>query len=218
MKHTFVYPSAKHSIGIVCAATWRAAGYELLVGLDTPCADFDHRTDLVPISQPFPGYYRVINSLVAEAFRRGADLVTAGGDDQLPPEQGAEYVSKIYFERYPNGEGVMQACGDPQGELIGGVHNAARICGSPTFGRGWLENGYACGPFFDGYRSFYSDEDLLNFAKRRELLWMNFDVTIDHKHWAFGRSPRQEYHVVAEKNWNDDKALFEQRKAAGFPA
>lgn len=225
--HFFVYPSAKPYKGSQAAIAWAERGY-------VPCVGVDSVEDLEAIRKAvepnryvatlfiydngFPGYYKVINGLVEHAFNCGADLVTVGGDDQLPPPVPSCVVSDIYFDRFPNGDGIMQCAGDKQGELIGGLHNAARICGSPTFGKGWYKNAFGgAGPFGNfGFKSFYCDELLKEVSERLGLLWMNFDLTIDHVHWAFGRAPRQDYHVRAEGNWNHDKEIFDKLKAADF--
>lgn len=219
MRHFFVYPSAKLEIGTECANAWEVKGYDILMGVDDSNPVWFSRPlrHAIPILK-WEGYYRAINPLVVAAFEFGADLVTVGGDDQYPPEQGAQWVADAYFSRWPDGSGVMQAAGDPQGEIINGVHNAARICGSPTFGKGWMANAFGgAGPFGDfGFRSFYCDEMLKEVAERLGLLWMNHDITIDHAHWSFGRRPRQEYHVAAEKNWEHDKAIFDRVKVDNF--
>jgi hypothetical protein len=168
---------------------------------------------------PFPGYYRVINSIVTRAFDSGADLVSCIGDDQLPPAQGAEEHTRLYFNRFANGLGVMQCTGDRQGEMIGGKVNSERICGSPTFGRAWHERAFQGNGAFGayGFRSFYCDELLKEVAERRELLYQEPALKIDHVHWAFNRAVKMPYHDRAQENWDHDKQLFDALKAAGFP-
>lgn len=220
MRHFVVYPSAKPEIAIVCAEKWTKAGYSVHVMLDKGVLGASPWCYFVNCQQDrFPGYYRVINELVAQAFKRGADLVTCIGDDMLPPHEAhAEAVALMYFSKFPDGFGVMQATGDPQGKDDQGVQAAARICGSPTFGRGWFERGYGGkGPFCEEYRSFYSDEDLWNVARKSEVLYLEPRLTIFHNHWSWGHMKKQEYHNAAQNNWGLDKLTFERRQKEGFP-
>jgi hypothetical protein len=140
------------------------------------------------------------------------------GDDMLPPEQGAEWVARDYFLRFPTGLGVYQGCGDEQGKDGTGTPAAARICGSPTFGIEWSNRAYqGAGAFCDIYGSYYGDEDLFNVARKLGLLWTEPKVKIDHVHWSFGRAQRQPYHEKASLGWDRDQAIFFMRKRNGFP-
>jgi len=217
MKHFAVFPSATVEKAEECVAAWKAKGYKTLVYLDNPrlrCS-----ADVVEFGLcPFPGYYKTIGPLVDVAFKNGADVVTCIGDDMLPPEQGAEWVAADYFKRFPSGLGVYQGCGDEQGKDETGKPAAARICGSPTFGKEWAERAYqGAGPFADVYKSYYGDEDLFNVAGRLSLLWLEPKVNIKHLHWSWNHMPRQPYHERAAMNWELDQAIFFMRKAAGFP-
>lgn len=169
----------------------------------------------------FPGYYKVINSIVAYAFDRGADVVTCIGDDMYPPRQGANEHEAVYFDRFPDGFGVMQATGDRQGtpDKVTGRVSSERICGSPTFGREWARRAFmGKGPFGDfGFRSYYCDELLHDVTERDGLLYQDRSFVIDHKHWSFGRTPKQWWHEEANKNWDHDYQLFLSLKARGFP-
>ena len=221
MKHFFVWPSALDTLAVPCAKAWKAKGYMTCRGLDRPIKEYrdNHAYDIIHYFEGWGGYYREISGLVNEAFIRGvADLVTVGGDDQLPPEQGAQWVADAYFSRFPNGEGVLQGCGDKQGQLIDGKWASQRICGSPTFGKHWNRTAFGGrGPFGDfGLRSFYADELLKEVAERLGLLWMNEDICIFHKHWSWGHMNRQPYHEKAQENWQRDQEIFFALKARDF--
>lgn len=225
MIHAVCFPSATRERGQACIKKWAHAGYKPVVLVDSD-AHFD-RDALYPRingpvfmvgNGPFPGYYKVINAIVNMAFLEGADLVTCIGDDMDPPDQGAEAAAKMYFDRFPNGYGVMQPTGDPQGMDKSGLPASARICGSPVFGRGWFTRGYGGrGPFWDEYLSFYGDEDLHCYAEAAGLLWNNPELSHLHRHWSFGHMERQDYHHRAQRNWDQDYATFQRRQAAGFP-
>lgn len=221
MRHFVVYPSADYyHKGLVCAKNWRQRGYQILIGDDGPLPTSPHpsiKIQCIP-TDPFPGYYKVINYLVRVAFELyDTDLVTCIGDDMDPPKQDAQWIAMKYFERFPDGSGVLQGTGDRQGDTIEGKVASERICGSPTFGRGWWRRGYGGkGPFYDGYRSFYADEDLKLVAEKHGLLWQNPDITIFHRHWSW-HGDKRPYHERASLNWQADQDLFLRRKAEGFP-
>jgi hypothetical protein len=100
-----------------------------------------------------------------------------------------------------------------------GVPAAARICGSPTFGREWITRSYeGAGPLWSGYHSFYGDEDLKEVAQSLGLLHMAPQYTFLHQHWSWGHMPRQLYQQRnSDQHWESDAALFSHRKAAQFP-
>jgi hypothetical protein len=222
VKHFVVYPSADLATGVECGARWRAKGYEVLIGIDqgAETSGLECRgAMLVALPRPFQGYYRVINRLVSVAFQLGkADVVTCIGDDMDPPEQGAHEHAERYFSVYRDGEGVMQCTGDPQGVDDSGLPAAARICGSPTFGKGWNSCAHKSrGPFWSGYTSFFADEDLLNVSRKLWLLYQEPELSIFHRHWSWGHRACAPHNERAQLNWEADKALFEERKQLGFP-
>lgn len=217
--HAVVFPSANPDRGAACAARWKKKGYTPIVMLDDFSISIPDAIMFQTPVRPFPGYYRIINHIVVYALDKlDLDLVTCIGDDMDPPDDGAQEIARMYFDRFPMGEGILQGCGDPQGKDDRGIPAAARICGSPTFGNDWLMKAYGGkGAFHSGYSSFYSDEDMWNVAHNAGLLWLNPEINIYHKHWSWGHTVREDYHRQAQKNWQDDKALFERRKAEGFP-
>jgi hypothetical protein len=212
-----VFPSALTERANAAVDAWAAQGYRTLIYQDIgtkACA-----ADLVRFGK-FPGYYRIINHLVEDALCEGADVITCAGDDMLPdPVANAQTIGRFYLGIYPNGEGVLQACGDKQGLDIHGVPAAERICGSPTFGREWITRSYlGKGPFWNGYHSFYGDEDLREVAQSLGLLHMARQFTFLHQHWSWGHMSRQGYQERnSNEHWEADAALFSARKADGFP-
>lgn len=224
MKRHFVcYPCADPVRGNECALRWMTCGYEPLV-----MTYFEEWRDKLPGPVPFyrtpkpkpwPGYYQVINDIATEAFRLGADLVTCIGDDMAPPVCGADAHSEIYFKRFPDGLGVMQCTGDRQGVDSSGRAASERICGSPTFGKGWATRAFGGhGPFGAfGFKSYYADELLHDVAEKLGLLYQEPLLSIDHEHWSFGRSEQEWWHKEANANWAGDNKLFAELKANGFP-
>lgn len=212
-----VFPSATTSRADSAIDAWSSQGYHTLIYQDIgakPC-----KADIVRFGK-FPGYYRIINHLVEAALCEGADIVTCAGDDMLPdPKATAQDIGRCYLREFPNGEGVLQACGDPQGMDDKGIPAAARICGSPTFGREWILRSYeGNGPFHSGYHSFYADEELKEVAEGHNLLCMAPQFTFMHMHWSWGHMSRQSYQERnSSQYWEADAATFSSRKQAGFP-
>jgi hypothetical protein len=223
-RHLACWPSGDPRIGLRRAAEWQAKGYEVLVALDADkmCAERPGGPHLLCLASPWEGYYAKngINSIVKHAFGAlGADLVTCNGDDQLPPLQGQEIHTALYFKRFPDGYGVMQCTGDRQGEIINGKTNAERICGSPTFGKGWHARAFGgTGGFPEGFRSYYADELICEVTSRLGLLYQEPALSIEHLHWSWRRSPKQWYHEAAQKNWQQDAHRFEDARRNGFAA
>ena len=222
-RHVVVYPSADPRLGLRRAAEWQAKGYEVLIGLDADkmCAERAGGPHLFCLASPWTGYYGVngINTLVKHAFKElGADLISAPGDDMRPVEQGAEVHTAMYFKRFPEGEGLMQCTGDRQGEIINGLVNAERICGSPTFGKGWHARAFGgTGGFPEGFHAFYADELLLHVASKLGLLYQERALKIDHEHWSYNRGPKRHWHEDnSRKWWAQDRATFDVAASNGF--
>lgn len=213
-----VYPSADPLKGEAASIRWRDRGFKTLVYQDAGAAKVD--ADCV-LSGRFPGYYRLANYLAFHAFHvLKADLVVFVADDLDPdPYMRVGDFAGAYFEKFPDGFGVLQGTGDTQGIDASGKPAAARICGSPAFGRAWAERAYGGrGPFWNGYHSYYGDEDLYNVSLRLGVLWQEPSITIYHRHWSWRHQPQADYQRRNSENyWIQDKALFFSRQQAGFP-
>lgn len=126
--------------------------------------------------------------------------------------------------------GVMQPTGDRWGENP--KHHRPemrsayidRVCGSPWMGREFCRriNG-GNGPLWSEYRHMYEDEELYDVAMKLGILWQRPDLIHYHEHW--GRKPDATTDDMPEflkaanstEEWNKAKALYERRRAAGFP-
>lgn len=212
-----LYPSANHERAARCRDLWRQRGYRVGIFLDrgSPTTEAD-----IVVQGEFHGYWAACNLLSRIVFHhRGAEVVTLIGDDMIPdPLSTASSIGEAYLRRFPDGFGIMQATGDPQGKDKHGVPAAARICGSPTFGMGWNERAYhGTGPCPEMYKSYWGDEELWNVAKRLGVLWLEPKFSFLHRHWSFGHEPRQPSHEKNEGNSRRDREMFQARKQAGFP-
>jgi hypothetical protein len=199
-----------HVTGIL--QKWVARGYKIALWVDHP--------PTIPIvcnllmCGPYPGVWRAWNALAKGVMACGADVCVLAGDDMEPdPTKNAQEIAAEYLAKYPLGEGVMQPCGDPKGDVIDGWRNAGRICGSPWLGKHWVRTAYdGDGPVCGLYDSFYADEELLNYAGNLGVLWRREDLTQKHLHWSWGFLPKQSYHDRNQLRWDADHVLFDKRR------
>lgn len=199
---------------------WSKQGYQigLLTDWGTAIGKTASPVDLVVYAKRYPGVWLSWNLLAQTVLRLRADVCVLVGDDMDPdPTKDAQQIAAEYLEKFPDGFGVMQPCGDPQGVDASGLCAAARICGSPWVGRAWIQFAYGGGgPVNAMYDSFYADEELKHYAEKMGRLWMRPDLSQFHRHWSWRHLPKQDYHERNQKQWEADKALFERRKASGF--
>lgn len=200
---------------------WTERGYRVALLVDRGESWYPEAS-IVCQTPDYRGYPWAVKHLCDEIFKLvpETDLIVTGGDDILPePRFTAQEIRRQFLERFPDTFGVMQPCGDPLGTDGDGQTAAARICGSPWMGREFIRriNG-GLGPFWPEYFHFYCDEEMHEVAKGLGILWNRPDLTQYHNHWSRDRTKRRpEYLRKANRNWNEAKALFDTRKAAGFP-
>lgn len=205
----------KHVPGVL--DQWSAKGYRVALWVDVGPVLPDMPISLLMMGH-YPGVWRAWNALAKSVMATGADVCILAGDDMHPdPVKSAQELATEYLAHFPTGLGVMQPCGDPQGDLIDGMPNAGRICGSPWVGRDWVRLAYGGrGPVNPKYTAFYADEELKIVAQQHDALWMRKDVTQYHFHWSWNHLPKQAYHERNQKSWDLDKQLFESSKLTGF--
>jgi hypothetical protein len=95
-----------------------------------------------------------------------------------------------------------------------------RVCYSPWLGRDWiLQANGGRGPLWSEYWHFFVDEELQEVAKRQGVLWQRPDLIHYHNHWSRAGEKRPPHLLTKDRpeKWQQAKALFEQRRDAGFP-
>lgn len=194
---------------------WRSKGYKLGLFVD-PGRNAD--CDLL-LRGAYPGVWKAWNALAKAALCCDLDVGILAGDDMEPdPYLTAQEVAGRYLAKFSNGDGILQPCGDLQGMDDSGRPAAARICGSPIMGREWIKRAYLGeGPVDGRYNAFYADEALWHVAGKAGRLYMEPLLSHRHLHWSWGHLPRQPYHERNQTKWAQDKHLFEQDLAQGFP-
>jgi hypothetical protein len=209
----YAIPSANPGRAQETLRRWKERGYQTAVLLDpgAPKIEADFVTWAVP---SYPGYFPAMNDLT-RVLQPLADIVVFGGDDMFPdPTQDAQQIGAKFVERFPDFLGVLQPIGDQ------GIPGVETICGSPWVGREFLRRAYeGKGPWWGGYRAYYGDQEMKEVAEKLGCLWMEKSLTQHHAHFSRpGGMPKMPYQVQNEqRHWHPDKALFYQRRAAGFP-
>ncbi|MGP1347813.1 MAG: hypothetical protein ACTS3F_14245 [Phycisphaerales bacterium] len=190
---------------------WRDMGYKIAILQNRERGAIP--ADLVVWSDTYPGWGESVNILCREIVPASADIVVSGGDDMLPdPNKTAAQLAGEYFERFPDGFGVMQPAGDT-------FMWAANYCGSPWFARPFFTSMYGGrGPMWGGYRHNWADYELYWVARCLGVLWMRDDAEQRHAHFSRDNERPPEWWVknVAEHDQKDCE-LFLARKYRGFP-
>lgn len=204
------FPSCNPERARRAGERWSSRGYEVYIAAET---GFPEVSGAVLVIKPrYSGYWAECNELVGLAALHGCDVFVLIGDDMDPdPTKTAAEIGAEYLQRFPDGYGVMQPLDRPDRRFRG-------ICGSPWFGRGWLERAYGGrGPTWAEYRQFFGDQELHRVAKREGVLWLRDDLYQEHHHWLWGAEPKTDYQQANDRHWKADEALFHVRRQQGFP-
>lgn len=204
---------------------WKRQGYKIALWRDS--GDPEIRADLVITQQHYPGYAQAVNGLVWEVLRYdpSCDWVVTGGDDTEPDlAHTAEEIAAQCCEHFSGTFGIMQPTGD---RYAGGCID--RIAGSPWIGREYCErvNG-GRGPLWPEYAHMFVDEEAKWVAEKLGVYWQRPDLIHLHHHFMRASNDLNSHAVqtqppphLVEANsaahWEKYKAIFEARKAAGFP-
>lgn len=201
-------------------AEWKFRGYKVALFRDEDAADVPNADR--NLHGEYKGYAVSVNLLTRLVLRddRKCNWAVTGGDDILPdPILDADTIARQCETYFGGTLGVMQPTGDRHMPDAQGRCAADRVCVSPWLGREWCARGYAGkGPFCAEYFHFFVDEDLHEVADSLGLLWHRRDLTQYHYYWGRVRGKSRPDHLAkAASRWGEGKAIFDRRKAAGFP-
>ncbi len=200
---------------------WRGMGYRIAVWRDT--GDEPVNADLL-LTGEYPGYARAVNALCREVLGRfpETEWIVTGGDDTHPDQdKRPEEIAAECTAHFSGTFGVMQPTGDRWGDDRGQGAYIDRVAGSPWMGAEFCRRMYGGeGPLYSEYEHMFEDEELQHVALELGVLWQRPDLVHYHDHW--GRKRRREipdYMQAANSpsHWAHFKAIFEGRKALGFP-
>jgi hypothetical protein len=211
---------------------WRAQGYRIAL-----LRQGDHVPNIEAqfMTSKYRGWAASVNWLAKEVLLGDADAqwIVSGGDDTIPdPNHTADEIAAQCEEHFKGTFGVMQPTGDRWGDDAysrskWGEDRGAmidRIAGSPWMGREWCERAYhGNGPMFAGHFHCWSDQELCEVAEKLGVYWRRRDLIHKHEHWLRDnpnitpdRVAPQSW-AVASADYHNGRALFEERKAVGFP-
>jgi hypothetical protein len=226
------------SIWVVCPSIrpgggtlpmWSKSGYKVAV-----CRQGDGfpEADLSFPRVTYGGWAASINFLVKFVMKvdRDAEWFVGGADDirpdpDYPPEEiardcelEARHRAGVPSCGRPQGDTflVMQPTGDPWHDAGGRI--IERYAGSPWMGREWCRRAYGGnGPMWP-YLHCYADDELQAVATKLGVFWQRRDLIHEHRHWGRGAEAKPEWwDGIAGADYHASRALFEQRKAAGWP-
>lgn len=219
---------------------WRKQGYKIALWRDDEKAA-NPLADVLMFPGPgekYPGYAQACNELVRFIIDHdpAADWVVCAGDDTEPDlnhtaQEIARECERHFACRHGRPTfGVMQPTGDRWGADEPWAQKAFpdrpayidRICGSSWFGREFCRRIYqGKGLWWPEYYHMYADEEMYEVAIKLGVLWQRRDLIHLHKHWGRNAGKENMPQFLARANspeqWRESKALFESRKAAGFP-
>lgn len=194
---------------------WQAQGYRVAVLRQGEAVK---HTD-VHISTPtYKGWAASINYLCRFILERDAEtqFIVSGGDDTLPdPDHTAEEIAHEITEHFGDTFSVTQPTGDLRAWPNSRIDHFA---GSPWLGREWCRRMYGgAGPMFAGYPHCWADEELMQVAIKLGVFWQRPDLVHRHEHFLRDKRPKPTYADMIGRDYGDSRALFEQRRAAGWP-
>ncbi|MGP1309267.1 MAG: hypothetical protein ACTS27_03605 [Phycisphaerales bacterium] len=207
----FAIPSANPELCRKTLPIWREMGYRIAVLQNYQEGKIP--ADITVWRDEYPGWAESINILAREVVPKSAGIIVSGGDDMLPdPRTPAHAIARQFNDRFPDGFGVMQPQGDAYME-------ARHYCGSPWFGRGWIDRMYGGkGPMFGGYRHNWADLELFWLAKGMGVLWQRDDLAQHHEHfWRTGERKPEYWSKNVETRDRADVQLYLARSWLNFP-
>lgn len=220
-----------------------AQGYKIALWCDhtndltPPWAIVHGCADYVTGFGKYPGYAVAVNQLITEVMLKDpqAEWFVIGGDDVEPdPNHTAQEIADSCTKHFGVAcssvtdcsctFGVMQPTGDRFAE--GSID---RICGSAWLGREFCRRiNQGRGPLWPEYVHNFVDEELQNVAIKYGIFQQRPDLIHLHRHFqresdklnspAVAR-PTLEHLKAAfsPEGWGPYKAIFDRRKAQGFP-
>jgi hypothetical protein len=206
----YAIPSASPEKCRKTLPVWREMGYRVAVLQDKVRGEVP--ADVVLEVERYEGWPASVNRLCREVVPGSAGIIVSGGDDMLPdPTKTAQEIAAEFYERFPDGFGVMQPLGDQAAVSV-------YCCGSPWMGRAWVDSAYGGrGPLNPEYFHHFADMELYWVALAMKRLWMRPELSQYHDHFErTGRaSPLYWTKNVGQHSFGDVR-LFAHRAATRF--
>ena len=142
---------------------------------------------------------------IAAEHSRG-DILIYMSDDFKTPDNWGQLILKEF-------EGVTEPMLLHVDDCLQPMH--ARVLTIPIMNRQLYNKlGYF---FHPEYKSMHVDTDLYETCDRIKAIRKAPHLKFPHEHVSIGKAPDDETYRNSAKNWEQGKAVFAKRKAAGFP-
>jgi hypothetical protein len=186
---------------------------ELILSLDNNDITGLYADLYEPLFQQYNGKFICRdNNSVVEATNKAAkestgDILAYLSDDFKAPDNWGQLILKEF-------EGVTEPMLLHVDDCLQPMH--ARVLTIPIMNRQLYNKlGYF---FHPEYKSMFVDCDLYETADRLKAIKKAPHLKFPHEHVSIGKAPDDETYRNSAKNWDQGKAVFAKRKAAGFPA
>jgi len=128
-----------------------------------------------------------------------------------------------YHPIHDRGDGIACGCGYLKAHPVhtGGAYIDC-VAGSAWYGREYCRRMYGGrGPLWPEYRHMFVDTEARDVAIKMGVYWERRDLTQHHEHWSRKQPgaviPEFLLEASSRAHWDKYKAIYEARKAAGFP-
>lgn len=186
-----------------CYKSQSGEGYEHIL-----CLDFDDpQWRKYPYARCIGNHTSVVHATNAGAALAKGDILVYMSDDFDCPDDW-DYLLINEFRAFGNNPALVKV-----DDCLQQFH--VPVLTIPIVNRAFYERvGYF---WYPEYKSMFCDEDLYWTARKLESLRMAPHLKFPHNHVSVGKAPDDETYRRSAANWDQGKAVFARRKAAGFP-
>jgi hypothetical protein len=217
----FCIPSANRPVAFATLPIWREQGYRVAVQLDPDQPPYPSSVCDLQFHRPYRGWAEAVNFLMREILDSEPDctLLVTGGDDVTPDlRHTAPQIEEIFYERFPDGYGVMQPAAPIPTAGKQDRGRGHKFAWSPFVGPRFAALSYrGKGPLHPGYFHCFADTELLEVAKMQGCWFPNDALTHDHLYFRWANLAPPHYRRNIRRARADDKQLYWSRHAEGFP-
>lgn len=181
--------------------------FEYLVSVDFSDPQLDSYKELMPPESLWVADNKsVVDATNLIAQRSRGDILIYLSDDFKCPDNWGSLILKEF-------EGVTEPMLLKVDDCLQKFH--VPVLTIPIMNRALYEKlGYFWNPL---YKSMFVDEDLYWTAKKLGALKFAEHLKFPHEHVSIGKAENDETYRRSAANWEQGKAVFAKRKAAGFP-
>ncbi len=214
MRTIYAIPVAASDVEMagVTLEKWKRRGYHTaaLIDGDTP---IPANAEIVLRVDEYHGWAWAVNKL-CWLLLEYEWIITGGADVLCDSDHDPADIADECNQHFGGTFGVMQPAGDAYGAI---ADKTAAV--SPWIGRDFRRKAYGGrGPLWEGYWHTFADTELASVADQLGCMWWRDDICQFHDHWARRKNATRPEHLIrAAEMGAQDEALFNQRKAEGWP-